>query len=187
MKINLKNSETSLRFLFQNESFRSSGYEIFRNESGDYDDEDDSSLITTFAKTENLGLVVRFYDEGDLKYSETDSQVVKRLPYSDVIVNFRNSNNLKSLEVTEEGIAAHLNGIFVVDLSIEVIKEFYGHHVAYVLGFCGGNQYCHFLSFIEGYVENQPNTWKVFTSSNHLITLRSNLQSKFFLDGIEKN
>lgn len=178
MKTNLINMEESLRFLFQNKKYVSSTYHILRDESGDFDDEQESTLIGTFANAENLGLLLRFYDLHDIKSNEEETEFIDKMPFYDLVMHFRNSRNVRSLEVANEGMSATLDGDFFVDLPGEKIKEIYGNHIVYVLGFCGSNYWCQFFSPLIGFEENKPSTWEIFTSNNHRITPISNLTTK---------
>ena len=84
MKTNLINMEESLRFLFQNKKYVSSTYHILRDESGDFDDEQESTLIGTFANAENLGLLLRFYDLHDIKSNEEETEFIDKMPFYDL-------------------------------------------------------------------------------------------------------
>lgn len=185
MKTNFVNIEDSLRFLFQNKKYVSSSYHILRDESGDFDDLKESELIGTFAGSENLGLLLRFYDLHDIKCNGEDSELVKKLPFYDILLHFRKSRNLRSFNATNDGITATLDGDFFVDMPQEKIREIYGHQIVYVLGFCGSNYWCQFFSPLVGFKENEPKTWEIFTSSNHRITPTGNLNSKSLFEKFE--
>ena len=176
MKKNLINMEESLRFDFQNKKYVSNTYRIVRYEDAEFFEEE--SLIRNFANAENLGLLLRFYNLRDIKSIGEDFEFVEKLPFYDLVMHFRNSRNLRSLEVTNDGITATLNYSFFVDLPRERIKEIYGNQIVYILGFCGSNSWCQFFSPLIGFEENNPSTWEVFTSTNHRITPISNLTSK---------
>ena len=178
MKTNRINIEESLRFWFQNKKYVSSTYRIVRDENGESADTEDSVLIRGFSKTENLGLLLRFYDLRDINGYSVESELVEKIPFYDLVMHFRNSKNVRSLEVTNDGMSATLDGNFFVDLPEDKIKKIYGNQIVYVLGFCGSNFWCQFFSPLIGFEENKPSTWEIFTSTNHRITPVSNLTTK---------
>ncbi len=170
--------EEAFRFDFQNKKYISSTYRIVRDEDGESFNTEDSVLIRQFSKAENLGLLLRFYDLRDIEGYSVESELVEKIPFYDLVMHFRNSRNVRSLEVTNDGMTATLDGSFFVDLPIEKIKNIYGNKIVYVLGFCGSNFMCQFFSPLIGFEENKPLTWEIFTSTNHRITPISNLTSK---------
>ena len=76
MKTNRINIEESLRFWFQNKQYTSSTYRIVRDENGESADTEDSVLIKGFSKTENLGLLLRFYDLRDINSYSVEIELV---------------------------------------------------------------------------------------------------------------
>lgn len=178
MKTNLINIEESLRFFFQNKKYVSRNYRIVRDEDDESADTEDSVLIRHFSTAENLGLLLRFYDLRDIYGYSVESELVEKIPFYDLVMHFRNSRNVRSLDVTNEGMSATLDGDFFVDLPLDKIKKIYGNQIVYVLGFCGSNYWCKFFSPLIGFEENKPVTWEIFTSTNHRITPVSNLTTK---------